>query len=100
MSYLMACVAEIYFNHVRQTTIRAIWKAYCRAPASQQHKNEEWTVEQLTDVLYLDDDEQTIKFCEGQDLQFAENANGEMYLNWGTRPVDSVGRCLCLVNLR
>ncbi|CEJ60294.1 Putative MCM3-associated protein [Penicillium brasilianum] len=91
VSYLMACVAEIYFNHVRQTTIRAIWKAYCRAPASQQHKNEEWTVEQLTKVLYLDDDEQTIKFCEEQDLQFAENANGQMYLNWGARPVDSVG---------
>lgn len=93
VSYLMACVAEIYFNHLRQTTIRAIWKAYCRAPVSQQHKNEEWTVEQLTKVLYLDDDEQTIKFCEEQDLQFAENANGEMYLNWGNRPVDSVGKC-------
>jgi hypothetical protein len=93
VSYLMACVAEIYFNHLRQTTIRAIWKAYCRAPASQQHKNEEWTVEQLTKVLYLDDDEQTIKFCEEQDLQFAENAHGEMYLNWGNRAVDSVGKC-------
>jgi hypothetical protein len=92
VSYLMACVAEIYFNHLRQTTIRAIWKAYCRAPVSQQHKNEEWTVEQLTKVLYLDDDEQTIKFCEDQDLQFAENANGDMYLNWGNRPVDSVGK--------
>jgi protein involved in temperature-dependent protein secretion len=88
----MACVAEIYFNHVRQTTIRAIWRAYCRAPASQQHKNEEWTVEQLTKVLYLDDDEQTIKFCEEQDLQFAENSNGQMYLNWGNRSVDSVGK--------
>jgi hypothetical protein len=49
-------------------------------------------VEQLTKVLYLDDEEQTIKFCEDQDLQFAENANGQMYLNWGNRPVDSVGK--------
>lgn len=93
VSYLMACVAEIYFNHVRQTAIRSIWKGYCRQPASQQHKNEEWTVEELTRVLHFDDEEQTIKFCEEQDLELAENANGQLYLNWGSRPVDSVGMC-------
>ncbi|GES65908.1 80 kD MCM3-associated protein [Aspergillus terreus] len=90
VSYLLACVAEIYFNHLRQTAIRSIWKAYCRAPASQQHKNEEWTVDELTTVLYFDDNSQTIQFCEDQDLTFAENANGELYLNWGNRPVDSI----------
>ncbi|KAL2839939.1 SAC3/GANP/Nin1/mts3/eIF-3 p25 family-domain-containing protein [Aspergillus pseudoustus] len=90
VSYLMACVAEIYFNHMRQTAIRSIWKGYCRSPASQQHKNEEWTVDELTTVLYFDDEDQTIEFCEAQDLEFAENANGDLYLNWGSRPVDSV----------
>ncbi|KAL4792348.1 SAC3/GANP/Nin1/mts3/eIF-3 p25 family-domain-containing protein [Aspergillus venezuelensis] len=90
VSYLMACVAEIYFNHMRQTAIRSIWKGYCRYPASQQHKNEEWTINELTNVLCFDDDEQTIKFCEEQDLEFAENANGDLYLSWGSRPVDSV----------
>ncbi|CEL04773.1 Putative Nuclear protein export factor [Aspergillus calidoustus] len=90
VSYLMACVAEIYFNHMRQTAIRSIWKGYCRYPASQQHKNEEWTVDELTSVLYFDDADQTIEFCEAQDLEFAENANGDLYLNWGSRPVDSV----------
>ncbi|KAE8350949.1 SAC3/GANP/Nin1/mts3/eIF-3 p25 family-domain-containing protein [Aspergillus coremiiformis] len=90
VSYLMACVAEIYFNHVRQTAIRSIWRGYCRYPSSQQHKNEEWTVAELTRVLYFDDDDQTIKFCEEQDLQFAENSNGDLYLNWGSRPIDSV----------
>ncbi|KAL2813279.1 SAC3/GANP/Nin1/mts3/eIF-3 p25 family-domain-containing protein [Aspergillus granulosus] len=90
VSYLMACVAEIYFNHMRQTAIRSIWKAYCRSPASQQHKNEEWTVDELTSVLYFDDNDQTIEFCEAQDLEFAENASGDLYLNWGSRPVDSV----------
>ncbi|KAL5337162.1 SAC3/GANP/Nin1/mts3/eIF-3 p25 family-domain-containing protein [Aspergillus crustosus] len=90
VSYLMACVAEIYFNHMRQTAIRSIWKGYCRYPSSQQHKNEEWTVDELTSVLCFDDDEQTIEFCTTQDLEFAENANREMYLTWGSRPVDSV----------
>ncbi|KAL4784623.1 SAC3/GANP/Nin1/mts3/eIF-3 p25 family-domain-containing protein [Aspergillus varians] len=90
VSYLMACVAEIYFNHMRQTAIRSIWKGYCRYPSSQQHKNEEWTVDELTNVLCFDSDDQTIQFCEEQDLEFAENANGDLYLNWGSRPVDSV----------
>ncbi|GMG05212.1 unnamed protein product [Aspergillus oryzae] len=90
VSYLMACVAEIYFNNVRLTAIRSIWKGYCRYPSSQQHKNEEWTVDELTKVLYFDDAEQTIKFCEEQDLEFAENANGDLYLNWGSRNIDSV----------
>ncbi|PTU19801.1 hypothetical protein P175DRAFT_0438991 [Aspergillus ochraceoroseus IBT 24754] len=90
VSYLMACVAEIYFNHMRQTAIRSIWKGYCRYPSSQQHKNEEWTVDELTTVLYFDDDDQTVKFCEDQDLEFFENANGDLYLNWGSRPVDSI----------
>ncbi|GCB24258.1 SAC3 family protein 1 [Aspergillus awamori] len=90
VSYLTACVAEIYFNHMRQTAIRSIWRGYCRYPASQQHKNEEWTLDELTTVLCFDDHEQTIKFCEDQGLEFAENANGDLYLNWGDRPIDTV----------
>ncbi|KAJ5562607.1 SAC3/GANP/Nin1/mts3/eIF-3 p25 [Penicillium sp. DV-2018c] len=90
VSYLMACVAEIYFNHIRQTAIRAIWKAYCRTPLSQQPKNDHWTVKELTKVLHFDDDEQTVAYCNAQGLDFADNANGESYLNWGNRHVDSV----------
>ncbi|KAJ9485033.1 hypothetical protein VN97_g8326 [Penicillium thymicola] len=90
VSYLMACVAEVYFNHIRQTAIRAIWKAYCRTPLSQQSKNDHWTVGELTKVLHFDDDEQTIEYCNTQGLQFVENASGGLYLNWGDRPVDSV----------
>lgn len=90
VSYLMACVAEIYFNYVRQTAIRSIWKGYCRYPSSQQHKNDEWTVRELTQVLHFDDEEQTISFCQEQDLELAETPNGELYLNWGNRPVDSI----------
>lgn len=99
VSYLMACVAEIYFNHMRQTAIRSIWKGYCRYPSSQQHKNEEWTVNELTRVLYFDDNDQTFEFCEAQDLQFAQNSNGDMYLNWGNRPVDSVGMFITILPL-
>ncbi|KAL2374734.1 hypothetical protein RJ035_007304 [Blastomyces gilchristii] len=88
--YLLACIAEIYFNQVRQTAIRSIWKAYCRHPLSQQHKNQEWTVDELTGALGFDDNDQTIEFCEEQGLQFATNSDGHMYLNWGHFPLDSV----------
>jgi len=91
VSYLMACVAEVYFNHIRQTAIRSIWKAYCRTPQSQQYKNDQWTVEELTKVLHFDNDQQTIDFCNAQDLRFTENSEGGLYLDWGDRPVDSVG---------
>ncbi|KAF3482511.1 uncharacterized protein GIQ15_05270 [Arthroderma uncinatum] len=90
VSYLMACVAEVYFNQVRQTAIRSIWKAYCRQPASQQHKNQEWTIDELTIALAFDNDDQTIAFCEEQDLQLATNAEGQLYLNWANRPIDSI----------
>lgn len=90
VSYLTACVAEIYFNHMRQTAIRSIWKAYCRSPLSQQHRNEEWTIDELTTALYFDNNDQTMKFCQQQDLELKENTNGELCLNWGNRPVDSV----------
>ncbi|OJD21666.1 hypothetical protein ACJ73_06992 [Blastomyces percursus] len=88
--YLLACIAEIYFNQVRQTAIRSIWKAYCRHPLSQQPKNQEWTVDELTGALGFDDNDQTIEFCEEQGLQFATNPDGHMYLNWGQFPLDSV----------
>jgi hypothetical protein len=91
VSYLMGCIAEIYLNQVRQTAIRSIWKAYCRQPVSQQHKNQEWTVQELTKALAFDDQEQTIAFCEEQGLQLAKNLQGQIYLNWADRSIDSVG---------
>jgi hypothetical protein len=94
VSYLMACVAEIYFNYVRQTAIRTIWKGYCRTPISQQHRNEEWTVDELTRVLHFDDEEQTTKFLEEQGLELAFNEQGQQYLNWGSRHIESVGKFL------
>ncbi|CAG8931790.1 unnamed protein product [Penicillium salamii] len=90
VSYLMACVAEVYFTHIRQTAIRSIWKAYCRTPQSQQSKNDQWTIEELTKVLHFDDDQQTIDFCNSQDLHFTQNDQGSLYLDWGDRHVDSV----------
>ncbi|KAI5300851.1 hypothetical protein KEM56_002149, partial [Ascosphaera pollenicola] len=89
-SYLMACVAEIYFSYVRQTAIRSIWKAYCRQPISQQGKNREWTVPELTAALYFDNDEQTVEFCMNQGLNFTPDEHGNEYLDWAQTPIDSI----------
>jgi hypothetical protein len=91
VSYLMGCVAEIYFSSVRQTAIRSIWKAYCRVPISQQHKNEDWTLDELTRTLYFDDHMQTEEFLEEQGLQLMERDDGFPYLNWGSSSIDIVG---------
>ncbi|KAH8702384.1 SAC3/GANP/Nin1/mts3/eIF-3 p25 family-domain-containing protein [Talaromyces proteolyticus] len=88
VSYLMGCVAEIYFSSVRQTALRSIWKAYCRVPLSQQHKNEDWTLDELTRTLYFDDDAQTEEFLEEQGLQLMERDDGAWCLNWGSSPID------------
>lgn len=94
VSYLMACVAEVYFNQVRQTAIRSIWKAYCRHPLSQQHKNQEWSIEEIATVLGFDNSDQAVEFCADQDLVFAQTPEGNSFLNWGDRPIDSVGAYL------
>lgn len=90
--YLLACVAEIYFNNVRQTGIRSIWRAYRRHPRAQQHKNEEWTLDEIRDALYFDSNEETRDFCERQLLVLSQNSEGKEYLNWGEGGPDSTGK--------
>lgn len=90
-SYLLACVAEIYFNQVRQTAIRSIWKAYCRQPLSQAEKNQEWTLDELRIVLCFDTNDQAMEFCQEQGLSFVTNSDGRTYLTWSQRSFDEVG---------
>lgn len=90
--YLLACVAEIYFNNVRQTGIRSIWRAYRRHPRAQMLKNEEWTLDEVRDALYFDTDEQARDFCEQQLLGLSQNTEGKEYLDWGKGEPDSTGK--------
>lgn len=83
VSYVMACVAEIYFNFVRGTTLEAIWKAYKgKRPGSA--KVEDWTIPDLTDALGFDDDEQTWTFCEEHGFEIQEREDGENFLDLGS----------------
>ncbi|KAF2763765.1 hypothetical protein EJ03DRAFT_242525, partial [Teratosphaeria nubilosa] len=77
VSYLMGCVAEIYFNLVRRTLLNALWRACNGNPRAPPH---DVTIEYLAELMKLDEEEQVRTFCEGHGFSFAEGAEGE-YLN-------------------
>ncbi|KAK0309769.1 actin cytoskeleton and mitosis protein [Friedmanniomyces endolithicus] len=79
VSYLMACVAEIYFNLVRRTTLNAISRGFRqRAVLSPT----DFTPDLLRELFMLDDDEQVHTFCEAYGFSFAAREdNQEEYLD-------------------
>ena len=83
MSYLIACVAEIYFNLVRSTALESIWKAY-KGKRGGSAKMEDWVIEDLTHALGFDDDEQTTQFCEEHEFLISDNDTGSAYIDLGS----------------
>lgn len=86
VTYLMACVAEIYFGQVRFMALQDLWKSIKRAPPSMQAKMQDWTVEELTKLLGFDDEEQTIEFCGEYSLGFKSDNMGDQYLDFTSQP--------------
>jgi len=78
LSYLMACVGEIYFNLVRRTALNAIWRSY-RTSASR--KVEDWTLEELVEVFGFESQNQVQTFCEDQGFTMAVRQDGAAYLD-------------------
>ncbi|KAL9583746.1 MAG: hypothetical protein Q9212_002533 [Teloschistes hypoglaucus] len=81
--YLMACVAEIYFNKVRRTALDTIWKAY-KVKRGGVAKVEDWTLSDVADALGFDDEDQAQTFCEEHGFTVAERANGEIFVDLGS----------------
>ena len=80
VSYLMACVAEIYFNTIRRNTLEAIWKAY-RANRTGPTKVEDWILTDFTAALGFDDDDQAQDFIEEHGFSVEEKEHGESYVD-------------------
>lgn len=78
VSYLMACVAEIYFNLVRSIALDAIWKAYKRGASTG---TEDWILSDLAAALGFDNGEQVQGFCEDHGFSFRERQDGKAYLD-------------------
>ena len=83
VSYIMACVAEIYFDLVRRMNLEATWKA-CRGKRGGTAKIEDWGLVQLTHLLGFDDEQQTRAYVEDHGFLFAERENGETYIDLGS----------------
>ena len=80
VSYVMACVAEIYFNLVRSTALEAIWKAY-KIKRTGSARVEDWLLQDITQALGFDDNTTAVAFCEDHGFDILEREDGEQYLN-------------------
>ena len=78
VSYLMACVAEIYFTLVRQTALHAIWLAYRQGP---NVRSEDWSLGELAEVFGLDDEDQVQKFSKQHRFETRDREDGLLYLD-------------------
>ncbi|KAL9596113.1 MAG: hypothetical protein Q9219_006012 [cf. Caloplaca sp. 3 TL-2023] len=81
--YLMACVAEIYFNKVRWTALDTIWKTY-KVKRGGSAKVEDWTLNDFTDALGFDDEGESQTYCEDHGFTVTEKGNGEAYVDLGS----------------
>ena len=78
VSYLMACVAEIYFNLVRRTVLNALLRS-CRM--SNTRADSDWTIDLLCEVLAFDEHSEVHTFCEAYGFSFAQRDDGQEYLD-------------------
>lgn len=83
VSYLMACVAEIYFNLVRSTALDSIWKAY-KGKRGGPLKMEDWVLDDLRLALGFDTEDQTQSYCEDYGFTVSEKESGEAYVDLGS----------------
>ncbi|PPJ50445.1 hypothetical protein CBER1_05542 [Cercospora berteroae] len=80
VSYLMACVAEIYFNLVRRMVLNAIVRTTRVKTAGPP--NTEWTLSGMARLFYFDDDQQLEDFCSHFGLHFQDLPDGsDRYLD-------------------
>jgi nuclear mRNA export protein SAC3 len=86
VTYLMACVAEMFFGQVRFMALQGLWKSIKRAPPNMQAKHQDWTVGELTKLFSFDHEEQTVEFCEEYDLGFKSSDAGERCLDFTSKP--------------
>jgi hypothetical protein len=79
--YVMACVAEIYFGHIRFAALDALWRSVKSAPAAQQARSRDWSLGEITRYLGFDVDQETKDFCAAFDLGFGTDEHGDEYLD-------------------
>lgn len=84
-SFLMSCVAEIYFNFIRHKAIRAIWRAY--RTGGEGRVSDGWSLAELGKALGYDSEAQIRAFIDNYGFKVVKKDDGKLYLD-----VNSVGR--------
>jgi nuclear mRNA export protein SAC3 len=92
VSYMTACVAEIYFPVVRFAALNALWAAGKKAPIAMQNRNQDWNLSSLTDYLGFDTEQQTVDFCTAFDLSFGTTEQGDSFLSWSNSNFPTLDR--------
>ncbi|UJO18853.1 SAC3 family protein 1 [Fulvia fulva] len=84
VSYLTACVSEIFFNLIREIALKSIIR--CTRPARRNPdgsimNNSELSLEAVADVLQYDDPDDLYSFVARWGLEFQSAEDGTMYLD-------------------
>lgn len=82
VTYLMACVAEIYFHFIRSTALEKIWTAYRLKRSGRQ--TQDWVLNDFTQALGFDHDDQTRTFCEDHGFSVLEKESGVPFVELGS----------------
>ena len=90
VSYMMACVAEIYFGLVRRTALQAISKAY-RARRPDQTRMDDWILKDLTVALGFDDEKNTQRYFKFNGVVIHKREDGTEFIDIGS-VMDDIGQ--------
>ncbi|EME81888.1 uncharacterized protein MYCFIDRAFT_118484, partial [Pseudocercospora fijiensis CIRAD86] len=82
VSYLMACVAEVYFNYVREMALKAIVGGSGGKPGNE---NTSWTLDSVWDIFNFDTAEQLDHFCSLFGMSLKTKDDGTQYLSFKSR---------------
>ncbi|KAL8836870.1 MAG: hypothetical protein Q9170_002761 [Blastenia crenularia] len=81
--YLMACVAEIYFNKVRRTALDTILKVY-KVKRGGSAKMEDWTLTDLARILGFDSEYEVQTYCEDHGFAVTHKKSSDAYVDLGS----------------
>ena len=90
VSYVMACVAEMYFGLVRSPALQAMSKAY-RARRPGQTRMDDWILNDLTDALGFDDESKTQQYFRTNGVAIHQRKDGTEFIDIGS-VMDDIGQ--------
>ena len=86
-TYLMACATEVAFNFVRARALETMEKTFRAGKGNLVPKLQEFSMDDLVQVLGFDEEEQARNFLEAIGFSFKQRTDGELFLD-----LDGLGR--------